>query len=126
MTLEHSILTIFFFNRRYGLTATANAAAATLSAMLGFATPPLGTRRRPRRSTVELLTQIATTHAEYWPCLKTPEHLGKLTEAARAARGNTSGGLDKSPSTFGKDAPRKVTVTAVSAPATPTRTSHAS
>jgi histone deacetylase 6 len=78
----------------YGLTATANAAAATLNAMLGASAQPLGGRRRPRRSTVELLTEIAEVHSRYWPVLRSPEHLRKLREAAKMARGTRDFGDD--------------------------------
>ena len=46
--------------------ATASAAASTLSALLGFATPPLSSRRRPKRSTVELLSKVVDAHRSYW------------------------------------------------------------
>ena len=106
----------------YGLTATANAAAATLSAMLGFSTPPLGSRKRPRRSTVELLTEISHLHSECWPVLKSKTHLLKLADAARVARG--APGLEKSPKS---SAIKKVVVTAVPvAPGTSARTATAS
>jgi histone deacetylase 6 len=123
----------------YGLTATANAAAATLSAMLGFKTPPLGSRRRPRRSTVELLWKMCEGElAECWPVLRSPEHVEKLRDAARAARGATA----KESSASGHEEPAgkeslfragakgvaskasptaRPTVTAVPVPATPLR-----
>ena len=123
----------------YGLTATANAAAATLSAMLGFKTPPLGSRRRPRRSTVELLWKMCEGElAECWPVLRSPEHVEKLRDAARAARGATA----KESSASGREEPAgkeslfrggakdvaskasptaRPTVTAVPVPATPLR-----
>ena len=108
----------------YGLTATANAAAATLTAMLGFKTPPLGSRRRPRRGTVALLRSICTGDlAECWPVLRSPEHLEKLREAE--SRGTL---LGKSEDTADEPKSRKSlaggarpTVTAVPVPATPLR-----
>ena len=108
----------------YGLTATANAAAATLTAMLGFKTPPLGSRRRPRRGTVALLRSIcAGDLAECWPVLRSPEHLEKLREAE--SRGTL---LGKSEDTADEPKSRKSlaggarpTVTAVPVPATPLR-----
>ena len=118
----------------YGLTATANAAAATLGAMLGFKTPALGRRRRPRRSTVELLRSMCEGDlAECWPVLRSPAHLELLREAAR---GTTPGGakeradekralLEKKSSSFRDETSEKPlahpTVFAVPVPATPTR-----
>jgi acetoin utilization deacetylase AcuC-like enzyme len=51
----------------YGLTSTASAAASTLSSLLGFAAEPLSSRRRPKRSSVELLSKVVEAHKEYWP-----------------------------------------------------------
>ena len=114
----------------YGLTATANAAAATLGAMLGFKTPALGSRRRPRRGTVELLRSMCDGDlAECWPVLRSPAHVDVLREAAR---GTTPGGAKeradekrvpgKSPVSGGVEkTPARPTVFAVPVPATPTR-----
>ena len=65
----------------YGLTATASAAAATLGAMLGYATPPLSSRRRPKRSTVETLGKIIEVHKERWPVLASEEHQRRFRSA---------------------------------------------
>ena len=70
----------------YGLTSTANAAAATLSALLGFATPPLSSRRRPRRSTVETLAKVVAAHEERWPALATETHRDAMRAAFAATR----------------------------------------
>ena len=119
----------------YGLTATANAAAATLGAMLGFNTPALGRRRRPRRSTVELLRSMCEGDlAECWPVLRSPAHLELLREAAR---GTTPGEprakerADEKRALLEKRSPvsdkisekpsARPTVFAVPVPATPTR-----
>ena len=70
----------------YGLTSTANAAAATLSALLGFATPPLSSRRRPRRSTVETLARVVAAHEERWPALTTETQRDAMRAAFAATR----------------------------------------
>jgi acetoin utilization deacetylase AcuC-like enzyme len=70
----------------YGLTSTANAAAATLSALLGFATPPLSSRKRPRRSTVETLARVVAAHEERWPALTTETHRDAMRAAFAATR----------------------------------------
>ena len=63
------------------MTATASAAAATLGAMLGYATPPLSSRRRPKRSTVETLGKIIEVHKERWPVLASEEHQRRFRSA---------------------------------------------
>ena len=121
----------------YGLTATANAAAATLGAMLGFKTPALGSRRRPRRGTVELLRSMCDGDlAECWPVLRSPAHVDALREAARGTTPIANMGAKeradektkprapgKSPvSGFSAEkTPARPTVFAVPVPATPTR-----
>ena len=70
----------------YGLTATASAAASTLGAMLGFATPPLSSRRRPKRSTVETLGKIIDVHKEKWPVLASDEHRSMYRATLEATR----------------------------------------
>jgi histone deacetylase 6 len=114
----------------YGLTATANAAAATLGAMLGFKTPALGSRRRPRRSTVELLRSMCDGDlAECWPVLRSPAHVDALREAARGTtparakeRADEKRAPGKSPVSGGAEkTPARPTVFAVPVPATPTR-----
>lgn len=70
----------------YGLTATASAAAATLGAMLGYATPPLSSRRRPKRSTVETLGKIIEVHKERWPVLASEEHRRRFRSALEMTR----------------------------------------
>ena len=110
----------------YGLAATANAAAATLSAMLGFKTPPLGSRRRPRRGTVALLRSIcAGDLAECWPVLRSPEHLEKLREAGGGGTplGKGEEEADEPTRSSWKSlvGGARPTVTAVPVPATPLR-----
>ena len=70
----------------YGLTSTANAAAATLSALLGFAATPLSSRKRPRRSTVETLARVVAAHEERWPALTTETHRDAMRAAFAATR----------------------------------------
>ena len=70
----------------YGLTATASAAASTLGAMLGFATPPLSSRRRPKRSTVETLGKIIDVHKEKWPVLASETHRSMYRATLEATR----------------------------------------
>ena len=70
----------------YGLTATASAAASTLSALLGFATPPLSSRRRPKRSSVELLSKVIDAHRKYWPVLGSEEQEKKLRAAFKSTQ----------------------------------------
>ena len=57
------------------------AAAATLGAMLGYATPPLSSRRRPKRSTVESLGKIIEVHKERWSVLASEEHQRRFRSA---------------------------------------------
>ena len=118
----------------YGLTSTADAAAATLEAMLGFEAAPLSLRRRPRRSTVELLTRLAGIHADRWRVLATPEHAAKMRAALDATKvvGVSGGGSAKGTrvggaKTPGRD-PRKTAQPnrAVVAPETPSRESRES
>ena len=70
----------------YGLSATASAAASTLSALLGVATPPLSSRRRPKRSTVELLRRVVDVQSKYWPTLESEEQRAKLRAAFKSTQ----------------------------------------
>ena len=118
----------------YGLTSTADAAAATLEAMLGFEAAPLSLRRRPRRSTVELLTRLAGIHADRWRVLATPEHAAKMRAALDATKvvGVSGGGSAKGTRVSGAKTPsrdpRKTAQPnrAVVAPETPSRESRES
>eukprot|EP00227_Mantoniella_beaufortii_P017726 CAMPEP_0197589860 /NCGR_PEP_ID=MMETSP1326-20131121/10656_1 /TAXON_ID=1155430 /ORGANISM="Genus nov. species nov., Strain RCC2288" /LENGTH=109 /DNA_ID=CAMNT_0043154841 /DNA_START=21 /DNA_END=350 /DNA_ORIENTATION=+ len=68
----------------YGLTVTANAAASTLTSLLGFAAEPLSSRRRPKRSTIELLSKCVEVHKAHWPVLCTEEHARRVKAAMNA------------------------------------------
>ena len=70
----------------YGLSATANAAAATLEALLGFSTPALSSRRRPKRSSVELLRKVVDAHRKHWPVLGSDSQEAKLRAAIKATQ----------------------------------------
>ena len=102
--------------------------------MLGFEAAPLSLRRRPRRSTVELLTRLAGIHADRWRVLATPEHAAKMRAALDATKvvGVSGGGSAKGTrvggaKTPGRD-PRKTAQPnrAVVAPETPSRESRES